>query len=228
MLTIKNVNKKYWRKEVLHDVSFEIEPGEITGLIGINGTGKTTLMKAIMNLIPINGGVIHIDDEPITQNTMERIIYIPDQTIALPSMTIEQGLEYMDTYYQNFNWDRANDLLDFFKLNKEDFIADLSNGNRRKVNLLFGFAVDSDYILLDEPFNGIDIFSREEIRNIFTTDLLAGKGILISTHDIQEIDTFIDHVIIIDNGYVYKDFKAEDVRLEGKSVMDVFTEVYQK
>ena len=89
-------------------------------------------------------------------------------------------------------------------------------------------AIDSDYLLLDEPFSGIDIFTREEMRNVFSSDLLQGKGVLISTHDIEEIDTFLDHVLIMEEGEIVRDFYAEEARLEGLSVIDVLREVHGK
>src|SRR5690625_2035917 len=119
-------------------------------------------------------------------------------------------------------------MLSFFKLNKEDKISNLSKGNTAKVNLLLGLALDVDYILMDEPFSGIDVFSREQITDVFTSHLIEDRGVLITTHEIDDVEHLIDKVVLLDDGIVYKEFNAEAVREEhGKSIVDVMREVYR-
>ena len=227
MLEVKNVTKKFGRKRVLDGVSFTANKGEITCLIGINGVGKTTIMKAILGLTPINGGEILIDGEKLMQSTYEKLAFIPDALAMLPNLTIMQAMEFMADFYDSWNQDRADDLLQFFKLNEEERISTLSKGNTAKVNLLLGLAQDADYILMDEPFSGIDIFSREQIANVFTSHLIEDRGVIITTHEINDIEHLIDKVVVLNNGIVYKEFNAEDMRInEGKSVVDVLREVY--
>ena len=228
MLEVKGLNQSYGKQQVLNNVSFTIEAGEITGLIGVNGTGKTTLMKCIMNLTPIQSGEILLDGQPVTQQTMERLIFVPDEISILKNMTVGESLDYMATYYRRYDPNRASDLLAFFNLDPDAPIHTFSKGNIAKINLLMSLAIDSDYLLLDEPFSGIDIFTREEMRNVFSSDLLQGKGVLISTHDIEEIDTFLDHVLIMEEGEIVRDFYAEEARMEGQSVIDVLREVHGK
>ena len=227
MLEVKNVTKKFGRKRVLDGVSFTANKGEITCLIGINGVGKTTIMKAILGLTPINGGEILIDGEKLTKSTYEKLTFIPDALAMLPNFTIMQAMEFMADFYDSWNQDRADELLQFFKLNEEDRISSLSKGNTAKVNLLLGLAQDADYVLMDEPFSGIDIFSREQIANVFTSHLIEDRGVIITTHEINDIEHLIDKVVVLNNGSVYKEFNAEDMRInEGKSVVDVLREVY--
>lgn len=96
------------------------------------------------------------------------------------------------------------------------------------MNILLGLALDVDYLLMDEPFSGIDIFSREEIANVFTSHLIEDRGVIITTHEINDIEHLIDKVVLIDNGVVLKEFHVEEVReKEGKSVIDVMREVYE-
>lgn len=227
MLQIKNMTKKFGRKRVLDGVSFTANKGEITCLIGINGVGKTTIMKAILGLTPINGGEILIDGEKLTKSTYEKLTFIPDALAMLPNFTIMQAMDFMADFYDSWNQDRADDLLRFFKLNEEDRISTLSKGNTAKVNLLLGLSQDTDYVLMDEPFSGIDIFSREQIANVFTSHLIEDRGVIITTHEINDIEHLIDKVVVLNNGSVYKEFNAEDMRInEGKSVVDVLREVY--
>ena len=115
----------------------------------------------------------------------------------------------------------------FFRLNASDKLRDLSKGNQAKVNLLMGLALDVEYILMDEPFSGIDIFTREQITEVFSSYLVEDRGVLIITHEINDIEHLLDKVILLDEGKIYKEFNAEDMReTEGKSVIDVMREVY--
>lgn len=228
MIEVKNVTKKFGRKNVLKGVSFTAEKGEITCLIGINGVGKTTIMKAIMALTPIDGGEILIDGEKIRKESYEKITFIPDTITMPPSMKIKDAFLFMADFYGGWNQLRANELLQFFRLNENDRISELSKGNTAKVNLLLGLSLDVDYILMDEPFSGIDIFSREQIAEVFTSHLIEDRGVIITTHEINDIEHLIDKAVLIDNGVVLREFNTEEVReQEGKSVIDVMREVYK-
>jgi len=116
MIEVKNVHKKYGRKQVLKDLSFTAKKGEITCLIGINGVGKTTIMKAIMALTPINSGEILIDGEKIRKDSFEKITFIPDTIATLPQMRIDEAFTFMADFYKSWNPQRAEELLQFFKL----------------------------------------------------------------------------------------------------------------
>ncbi|GAF15202.1 ABC transporter ATP-binding protein [Bacillus sp. JCM 19046] len=228
MIKLTHVSKKYGRKKILHDVSFTVHPNEITCLVGINGVGKTTLLKMISNLTPTTSGTITIDQEPLTPKRYEEITFIPDTIPVPPSMTINDSIHFMRDFYSNWNHSRANDLLSFLKLNRKTKIGDLSKGNSAKVNLLLGLSLDVRYILMDEPFSGIDIFSREQITELFSSGFLEDRGILLTTHEIKDIEHLIDKAVLLDEGYVLKEFNTEDMRLnEGKSIEDVMREVYR-
>lgn len=226
MIEFKDVTKTFGRKKVLKGVSFTADKGKITCLIGINGVGKTTIMKAIMNLTPINSGEILIDGQPLDKTSYEKITFIPDAITMLPQMKIHDAFTFMADFYDSWNGKRASELLQFFKLKESDRISELSKGNTAKVNLLLGLALDVDYVLMDEPFSGIDIFSREQIANVFTSHLIEDRGVIITTHEINDIEHLIDKVVLLDNGEVIKEFETEEVREnEGKSVIDVMREV---
>lgn len=229
MIEVKDITKNFGRKKILKGVSFTANKGEITCLIGINGVGKTTILNAIMALTPINKGQILIDGEMLKKNTFEKVTFIPDAITMLPHMKISEAMEFMNDFYTSWNQNRAMELLGFFNLNINDRISTLSKGNTAKVNLLLGLAMDVDFVLMDEPFSGIDMFSREEIANVFTSHLIENRGVIITTHEIGDIEHLIDKVVLLDEGIVIKEFSAEEAREnEGKSVVDVMREVYQK
>lgn len=227
MIEVKKISKNYGRKNILDDVSFTANKGEVTCLIGINGVGKTTTLKAIMGLTPYKGEIL-IDDQKMTKDSYEKITFIPDAPTMLPQMTIKQAMVFMSDFYTSWNPERANQLMGFFRLKEENRISELSKGNTAKLNLMLGLSLDVDYVLMDEPFSGIDMFSREQIADVFASHLIEDRGVIITTHEIGDIEHLIDKVILLDNGSVLKEFNTEEMREEeGKSVVDVMREVYQ-
>ncbi|MFL2060789.1 ATP-binding cassette domain-containing protein [Marinilactibacillus psychrotolerans] len=227
MLEVKDIHKNFGRKKVLKGVSFTADKGDITCLIGINGVGKTTILNSIMDLTPIKKGEILIDGQSHSPEMYNKIAFIPDAAIMLPGMTIQEGIDFMKDYYSVWNDKRAKDLIRFFRLKMTDKIQDLSKGNVAKVNLLMGLSLDVDYILMDEPFSGIDIFTREQIADVFSSRLIEDRGVLITTHEISDIEHLIDKVVLLDEGVIVKEFYAEEMReKEGMSVVDVMREAF--
>lgn len=228
MIEIKNLEKRYGKRTVLEDVSFTIKKNEVTCLTGMNGTGKTTLMNCIMGLVPRNNGSVTIDGEDIQQQLYETISYIPDSLTMPRWMTIAESMQFMATYYPNWNTVKADELLSFFRLEADLQLKNLSKGNSAKVNFLLGLSLDADYYLMDEPFSGIDVFAREDILEVFTSKFVTDKGVLIATHHLDEVEMLLDRIVMLRNGRVAKDFYAEDIRkTEGKAIIDVMREVYQ-
>ncbi|WP_282919971.1 ABC transporter ATP-binding protein [Ignavigranum ruoffiae] len=227
MIKINQVSYAYAKKQVLNNISFEIPRGEITCLVGLNGSGKTTLMNLIMRLLPWQSGEITIDGKVIRPDSLDRLSYVPDQIIVLNSMTVQESLAMMQRYYSTYNPRRASELLEFFCLKREDKIGNLSKGNVAKMNLLLGLTLDTDYLIMDEPFSGIDALAREQILQVFTSNLMEQRGVLISTHEVNEIESLIDNVMILKDGEIVENFKAEERREEqGQSILDVMREVY--
>ncbi|WP_025729786.1 ATP-binding cassette domain-containing protein [Atopobacter phocae] len=229
MLEVKNLTVKFGKKVVIEDISFELRPNEVTIIVGLNGTGKSTLLKAIMNLIPHQKGEVLVDGQPFTFESYENVGFVSDHLALLPHLTIKESLELMETFYDSYNSARAEQLLTFFRLNPEERVRTLSKGNQAKLNLLLSLVLDTSYILLDEPFAGIDVFSREELLNVFTTDIMENKSVLMATHDIHEIENLADRIIMLKNGHIINDINLEEWREEkGQNVMDLMQEVYER
>ncbi|WP_127533520.1 ATP-binding cassette domain-containing protein [Paenibacillus kobensis] len=228
MIELNNVKKRFGFRTVLSGVSFQAPKDAITCLTGLNGTGKTTILKSIMGLTPIHGGTITIDGSPLHHTSYERIVFVPDQLPMPGRMTVEGCLEFMSDHYRNWNPERAAELTQMFKLGLQDRVGSMSKGTAAKLNLLLALAMNADYMLMDEPFSGIDMFSREQIASVFSSELVEGRGVILTTHEVKEIEHLLDYVVMLDNGRITKQFACEDIRLaEGKSVVDVMREVYE-
>ncbi|WP_138859944.1 ATP-binding cassette domain-containing protein [Exiguobacterium mexicanum] len=224
MIEVLGVKKRYRKKQVIEDVSFTAQKGEITCLIGLNGTGKSTILKGIMGLTPFDQGTVLVDGKPIDLN---RVAFVPDHSTFPIHFTIEQCEVFMRDFYPTFDPKLFARLVDEFKLFPEDKLNELSKGTLAKVNLTLGIAQDPDYILLDEPFSGIDVFSKEQIVELFSSDIMQDRGVLITTHEIDDIEYLVDKAVMLNRGRIVREFDVEDVRfIHGKSIVDVMREEY--
>ncbi|HCV52266.1 ABC transporter ATP-binding protein [Exiguobacterium sp. BRG2] len=225
MLEVHGLQKKYGKKPVLQGVSFSVPMDQLTCLIGLNGEGKSTILKAIAGLVPVNAGTVLVDGE-INRN---KVAFVPDIQTMPGYMTVGDALTYMADYYSDWNQETANELMRIFQLLSTDKITDLSKGNQAKVSLILEFALDRPYLLLDEPFAGIDLFTKEQIAGLFSSHFMEGRGILMTTHEIQEIEHLIDRVVFLQDGRIIDEHETEEMReLYGKSVQDRMREVYQR
>ena len=229
MIEVKNVKKKYKTVKALDDVSFNIEEGKITCILGVNGVGKSTILKAIAGLVKPDSGKILIDGEKPTQQTYNKLAFVPDIDIHFSHLNIKETFEFMKLFYKNWDEERAYEMLKMFSLTDDEMISKLSKGNKARVKIIIGFAQRAKYTLLDEPFSGIDIFKREEFIKAILTFMDDDESIVITTHEIDEIEQIVDDVIILNNGKVAQIFNAEEVRKnEGKSIVDKMREVYRE
>ncbi len=235
MIVLKNITKKYKKQAhsrkkymnyALDNVSLKIEEGKITAVLGINGAGKSTLLKIIAGIIKPNSGEVIIDDKKINESIYKKLIFVADCETHFPGFTIGEMIDFYKDFYETWNDEKADEMLEFFNLNKDDVIDSLSKGNIAKVKLVLGFSLDMKYILLDEPFSGIDIFKREEFVSIMARYMDENQAVILTTHEISEIEPIVDHVFILNDGRVVSDFEAEEMRsTEGKSIVDKIREV---
>ncbi|MDZ5252981.1 ABC transporter ATP-binding protein [Clostridium sp. LIBA-8841] len=227
MIEVTEISKSFRRKKVLDSISFKLNRGEITALLGINGVGKSTTLKIIMGLIKQDSGSVLIDGEELTYKNLDKLSFVPDVKNIFKGMKIIESFEYMECFYDKWDSKKAHEMLEKFELNKEDKIDRLSKGNLAKVKIILGFAQGAEYILMDEPFSGIDIFTREDILECLINYINENKGILITTHEISEIEGVADRVILLNEGDIKEDFYVEDMKYsEGVSLIDKMREVF--
>ncbi|MGL4762130.1 MAG: ABC transporter ATP-binding protein [Sarcina sp.] len=227
MIEIKNAVKKYKGLHALDNLTVTIEDGKITALLGINGVGKSTTLKSITGLIKLNKGEILVDGEKVTHNTYNKLAFVPDVDNYYSYMSVKESFEFMNDFYINWDMDKAYTMAKELGIDINSKISKMSKGNIAKAKIILGFAQNAKYLLLDEPFSGIDIFTREKFISSIIRYMTDDMAIIITTHEIKEIENIADDVILLDKGKLVLKFNAQEVREEeGLSIVDKMREVY--
>ena len=225
MIELINVEKRYGTKSLgLYNESVTINSGEVVGILGENGSGKTTMLKAIMGLGEIQGGKILIDGRPVTEQ-YERMSFITEEGSFMPDMTPYEYGNFLAGFFPQFDTVRYNKLLEFFDIEPYKKIKTFSTGQKSKLEISAGFSKGAKYILMDEPFLGKDLFTRRDFLKLMVTSLKSDETILISTHLIDEIENFIDRAIILRYGRIQADFYIDDMRSKGKDLAAIMMEI---
>ena len=228
MIEVVGVKKKFRRKKVLENITFNVMKGEITALLGLNGVGKSTLLKIIMGLVKQDEGEVLFNGEKLNYKTYENIAFVPDVLNTYGDMKIKDAFEYMSMMYEKWDMDKAYEMLKDFKLTDDLKINKLSKGNIARVKLILGFARHPEYLLLDEPFSGIDIFTREKFIESLIGYMDNNIGILLTTHELKEVENIVDKVVFLSDGNIKIEFYVEDVREnEGLSMVEKIREVHE-
>ncbi|MGV1032183.1 ATP-binding cassette domain-containing protein [Clostridium perfringens] len=228
MIEVVGVKKKFRRKKVLENITFNVKKGEITALLGLNGVGKSTLLNIIMGLVKQDEGEVLFNGEKLNYKTYENIAFVPDVLNTYGDMKIKDAFEYMSMMYEKWDMDKAYEMLKDFKLTDDLKINKLSKGNIARVKLILGFARHPEYLLLDEPFSGIDIFTREKFIESLIGYMDNDIGILLTTHELKEVENIVDKVVFLSDGNIKIEFYVEDVREnEGLSMVEKIREVHE-
>lgn len=221
VLRAENLLKKYKKRTVVNDVSVHVEQGEIVGLLGPNGAGKTTSFYMIVGLIKPNAGEIYLDDKNITELPMYKraklgIGYLAQEASIFRSLTVEENilapLEMRDMTRQARKA-KVESLLEEFSLThvRKNLGMVLSGGERRRTEIARALAVDPHFVLLDEPFAGVDPIAVEEIQSIVSRLKKKNIGILITDHNVDETLTITDRAYLMVEGKLFRQGSAEDL-----------------
>ena len=228
MIEIQNVTKVYGKQTVLSCVSATLEAGRIYGLVGINGSGKTTLIKLINGLLTPNDGEILIDGMAPGTGSKAIVSYLPERTYLDESMKISEAVDLFETFYLDFDRNKAFKMLEKLNLDPTKRIKTLSKGNREKVQLILVMSRRAKLYCLDEPIAGVDPAARDYILSTIINNYEPDATILLSTHLITDVENILDEVVFIQNGHIKMQAEVEDIRCkEGKSVDDLFREVFK-
>ncbi|WP_129597425.1 ABC transporter ATP-binding protein [Anaerophilus nitritogenes] len=228
IIRAENVTKKYITKKALNELNMTLEEGKIYGLLGPNGSGKTTFMKMIVGLIQPTSGEISINEKRIGVETKKIMAFMPTHNHLPKWMKIRNCVEYFNDFFEDFNMEKAQELLKFMELEEKQKVGSLSTGMLQRLKLSLILARDAKVYVLDEPFNGIDPISREKIMEAVLRVCDENKTMIISSHLVKELESILDEVIFIGEGKVVLKGSAEEFRMEkNMSIDELYREVYK-
>ena len=230
MELIKCVNlcKNFDNHQVLKDINLSIHGGKIYGLLGKNGTGKTTLIKLLNDLLTPSSGDIYVKGEKIGVNSKKIISYLPERTYLDKSMTIKDAFKFFTEFYENFSLEKANKLLKDLNLDLNMRISKMSKGMQEKLQLILVMSREADLYILDEPLGGVDPATRDYILDTILQNFKEGASIIISTHLISDIERILDEVIFINNGEIILTSDTDSLRQqENISIDEIFRRMFK-
>lgn len=209
MLQVENISFSYGRRkpEVLSDFSFSLEKGRVYGLLGKNGVGKSTLLYLMCGLLtPKHGRVMYhgLDVRKRLPETLRDVFLVPEE-FDLPAVSLVQFVELNSPFYPNFSKEDMMTYLHLFEMDWNIHLGGLSMGQKKKVFMSFALATHTSLLLMDEPTNGLDIMAKSQFRKFIASGMSDERTIVISTHQVRDIDNVLDHVVIMNNSCVLLD-----------------------
>ena len=228
LLECKNINKSYGNKKILKDINLVIPRGKIIGLLGKNGTGKSTLIKLINDLLTPDSGDILVNGKCVGVESKKIIAYLPERTYLDKSMTVFDVIKYFDDFYDNFDSKKAKKLLKELDLDVNQKLVKMSKGMQEKVQLVLVMSRKADLYILDEPLGGVDPATRDYILDTILTNFNEGASVIISTHLISDVERILDEVIFIDKGKIILTSDADKLRKkENASIDEIFRRMFK-
>lgn len=228
IVEFKNVYKSYGDKDILKGIDLNIPKGKIVGLLGPNGSGKTTIIKLINNLLQVDEGSIEINGMKPSVETKKIISYLPEKTYLNDWMKVKDILSFFHDFYKDFDVQKANEMIKNLKIDKNERLKTMSKGTKEKVQLILVMCRRADLYILDEPIGGVDPAARSYILDTILTNYNENATLLIATHLISEIENICDEVVFISNGEILLQGDVDDIREEnGKSIDSLFREEFK-
>ena len=215
MLEVKNLSFSYGRRKakVLEDFSLTLQKGSVYGLLGKNGTGKSTLLYLMAGLLrPQQGNVIYKGMEVIKRRpeTLQDMFLVPEE-FALPNVSLKQYVGLNAPFYPSFSEEILKACLRDFDMNEDIHLGELSMGQKKKAFMCFALATNTSLLMMDEPSNGLDIPSKSQFRKVIASGMTDEKAVIISTHQVRDIDSLLDHVLIMDGTNLLLDASVSSI-----------------
>src|SRR5215216_1279629 len=229
MIDIQNLDFSYKRKKVFDSLNLQFAPGHVYGLLGRNGTGKSTLLKNIAGLLFPKKGSISVDGNTpgLRQPKFLQNIFLVPEEFYLPNISISDFLKHLAPFYSAFNYNQFEKFVKDFDIPADSTLQDMSYGQKKKVLISFALASGAKFLLRDEPTNGLDIMSKSQFRKVLAQALDEERCIIISTHQVKDLENLIDRITIIDEGKILFDQTVDDISKK-LSVRHSFDDVESK
>lgn len=228
ILKCENLTKRYGSMVALNGINLELTAGKIIGLLGPNGSGKTTFIKLVNRLLTPSSGSLTVFDLAPSAATKDLISYLPDCEFLPKWMTIIDLLECYRTFYSDFNYSKACDMLTSLDIDPKKKMKFLSKGTKEKVQLILAMSREAKIYILDEPIAGVDPAAREYILQTILSNYAPDALVIISTHLIADVESVLDEAIFLKDGNVVLHKSIDEIRAEtGMSVDGYFREVFK-
>ena len=228
LVECKRLCKSYDEKQVIKDVNLKIPKGKIIGLLGKNGTGKTTLIKLINDLLTPTSGEVLIKGKKPGVESKEIIAFLPERTYLDREMSVKDAIKYFEEFYTNFYSQKAVKLLKDLDLDMNSKISKMSKGMQEKLQLILVMSRNAELYILDEPLGGVDPATRDYILDTILSNFNEGASVIISTHLIADIERILDEVIFMDKGEIIVTSSADELRnKENASIDEIFRRYFK-
>ena len=226
MLQAKNLSKKYNGKTALDHVNVEMGDGKIYAFLGPNGSGKTTFMKIIASLTKQSEGELLLDGKALSIKSRADVAYLPTETHAYPFMTVGEFGEYYKTFFKDFDEIRYKSWVERMKIPFRTPFKVLSSGMDKKVRVAATLAREEKILILDEPFNGVDLLAREEIEKMILEVMSDNRTIILSSHLVEEVESYVNFALFFNEGRLLAMEDVEELRSSrGMSITDRYREL---
>ena len=223
-----DVNKRFGENIILKNINLKLEGGKIIGLLGKNGMGKSTLIKLINDLLTPSEGEVLINGNKPSIDSKKIISYLPERTYLDKNMTVDQIIKYFSEFYENFDKEKAYNLLKKLDLNSKMKLTKMSKGMQEKVQLILVMSRNAEIYILDEPLGGVDPATRDYILDTILSNFKEGSTVIISTHLIDDIERILDEVVFIDKGQIILHENADELReRENASINEIFRRAFK-
>lgn len=228
ILECNALTKQYSGFTALSNVNLSIQRGRIVGLLGPNGSGKTTFIKLLNGLLVPSHGELFINGKKPGVETKKIVSYLPDKNYLNNNLKVSNLIHLFEDFYEDFRPQKAYEMLERLNISPDKRMKHLSKGTKEKVQLILVMSREAQLYCLDEPIGGVDPASRDYILNTIISNYNEDATVIISTHLIADIENILDDIILLQNGNVVRSASVDDIRSkEGKSIDALFREVFR-
>lgn len=228
IIQINNLYKSYGSVQAIKGITYDLSGGQIVGLVGPNGSGKTSMLRILGAFDMAYSGEVLIYGANPGLKTRKIVSYLPDKPYISDRLRAEQIIETYAGFFEDFNKDKAYQMLDLFKLKPEQKIREMSKGMGEKIAVLLTMSREAQIYILDEPISGVDPASRKIILRSIIENFSEDSLMIVSTHLLNDIEKIIDQVVFLDEGTIKISGSTDDLRAKyGKGINELFEEIFQ-